>query len=1111
MSGFPGKLVSKAKRFVVDVVVEPLIPLRMLESYLVFWARFVFRIRKPFVIGVTGSVGKSTTTAMIAAVLSDARAEQLVGRVGHTSDNMNDDLGLSATLLRFEKFYVLPWRYSRRFGVLLLMPFRALRVAMSRYPKVMVLEFGVGSTANFRRLVTIAPPNVSVVTRIGAAHLEKLKTIEGVLQEKGELVRAVAPTGLVVLGQDHDYVSQLELMARAPVIKVSGQGTELSRNATRAVCRHMGIPDEVVSSVLSDFKSPKGRLNRMDFVKMTVIDDSYNANPMSMHLALDTLAESARPEQRRVAVLGYMAELGEEGPGYHREVGAHARARADMVVGVGDRSRLYEPDHWFEGADACAQGIVNLLGDDDCVLVKGSFSAQMERVVDALREIGERRQSQRKQISTSFEWHGAPEEKEPAAGGAGVAARPYANRLPKIAGNPVSAAISRIRQGVKWRLARHRTHGAQKVKDIYSGVEWRLRRLAWKVYSQSVYRLAFLHRRSLRRTAFVGITGSAGKTTTKDLVASILERHLPRGRMGSGTLNGPYDVARLLLRTRASDAYCVTEIAITNDANIDLPVALFRPTVGVVTSIGGEHVSAYGNLDGIAEEKSKLIRSLPARGIAILNADDPRVLAMRARFSGRTITYGMSGDAMLRGEAVEASWPDRLSLTVKWNGQSARVQTQLCGRHWVPVVLAALATGVALGVPLTAAADAVASVEPFEGRMSPVEFGDGVTFIRDDWKAPFWSLATTFDFMRQARAARKIIVVGTISDYSGPYTPRYVSIARQALAVADCVIFAGPRASACLRAKRNSQDQLFAFPSLRNASAFLSSYLRPGDLVLLKGSIRTDHLERLILARTTDVQCWRSGCGRGYFCNQCSLLRVASDPEAPNGAFPAELGMLESATFDIGCPSGRQSTVCVVGLGNPGERYIATRHNVGQSVVDILARRLSGTWTREGDLAMVMRTHWAGQAVWLLKLLTPINDAGPTLLPLAQELCFSLNECILVHDDLDLPVGTVRARYRGGDGGHRGVQSILQAFQDDKVRRVKIGIGKPGAGEAVTDYVLTPFPPEQAAAVDAASRAAGDRVLELIREASSPVARTARTTPAGNSPEPSISPCFPTD
>lgn len=658
-------------------------------------------------------------------------------------------------------------------------------------------------------------------------------------------------------------------------------------------------------------------------------------------------------------------------------------------------------------------------------------------------------------------------------------------------GHTMTDILGAASKGIEWRLARLSTQVVAGLHGVWTGIQWRLNGLAWKLYSKSIYRLAFLRRPSLGQTVFIGITGSAGKTTTKDILASILESHYPRGQKGIGTLNGPYDVARLVLRTSAADAYCVTEIAITNDAGIDLPVALFRPTVGVVTNVGGDHVSAYASLDGVAAEKSKLVKSLPASGIAVLNADDPRVLAMQSECAGRTITYGMSDVAMLRGEDVSSSWPDRLSFTVKWNGQSVRVQTQLCGSHWVPVVLAALATGVALGVPLEVAAAAVATVAPFEARMSPVELGDGVTFIRDDWKAPFWTIPPTFDFIRQARAARKVIVMGTISDYVGDSSTRYAGIARQALAVADCVVFVGPRASACLRAKGDANDQLLAFPSLRNASTFLSGYLQPGDLVLLKGSTRTDHLERLILVRKSSVACWRTSCRRMYFCNECSLVHVASDPEPLQVVAQTGPARPEPAAIEDDPSSDDQPQLVVVGLGNPGQRYEGTRHNVGHCAIDILARRFTATWTPHGDMALLARTHWQGRPICLMKLRTLINDAGPTLLPLAREFGFSVKECIFVHDDLDLPIGAIRTRQRGGDGGHRGVQSIVQAFQDDKFRRVKVGIGKPTADQSVADYVLTPFPAEQLAAVDAANHAAADRVMELIRQ--EPVSRPSLT------------------
>lgn len=384
---FQKKTSQRLKRFVTDYILEPLMSLEILESYVVFWARCVYFLRKPYIIGITGSVGKSTTTAMVAAVLSHVDAKSIVGKVGCTTSNMNDDLGVSATLLRFDHVLELPWNYFHRALLLCSLPFRALFVALGDYPKVMVLECGVGDTANFRHLVTIAPPNISVVTRIGAAHLQKLGTIEGVIEEKGELVRAVPQTGLVILGQTHEYVDKLEKLSKAPVVRVTGEGAELSKNIAREICKKMRVPEEVVTSTLQYFKNPQGRLNWLKIGNITVIDDTYNANPLSMRLGLDTLAKVNGLETRRLAILGGMGELGEEGIRYHEEIGIYAQSRSDVLIGIGELSKHYRPAIWFEDSETCANQIENLILAGDCILVKGSASARMSLIVSKLKTV----------------------------------------------------------------------------------------------------------------------------------------------------------------------------------------------------------------------------------------------------------------------------------------------------------------------------------------------------------------------------------------------------------------------------------------------------------------------------------------------------------------------------------------------------------------------------------------------------------------------------------------------------------------------------------------------------------------------------------------------------
>ena len=227
-----------------------------------------------------------------------------------------------------------------------------------------------------------------MVTTIGPAHLVRLKTIDGVLREKGAVVQAVPPSGLVVLGQDHDHVGRLEALAQAPVVKLPGRGLELSARIARTVARRLEVSDEVVDAALETFEPPDGRLRLWRLDHLTVLDDSYNANPLSMKLGLETLGTMAAAGKRRVAVLGDMSELGEEAPRFHREIGALARRSADLLVGVGELARYYEPDQWYSTSRACAKDIECLLEAEDCVLVKGSHAVHMKCIVQKLEKIG---------------------------------------------------------------------------------------------------------------------------------------------------------------------------------------------------------------------------------------------------------------------------------------------------------------------------------------------------------------------------------------------------------------------------------------------------------------------------------------------------------------------------------------------------------------------------------------------------------------------------------------------------------------------------------------------------------------------------------------------------
>jgi len=619
---------------------------------------------------------------------------------------------------------------------------------------------------------------------------------------------------------------------------------------------------------------------------------------------------------------------------------------------------------------------------------------------------------------------------------------------------------------------------------VRNAIGWRLRRVFGDhAVDAAMISCARRWRPLLKKPLFIGVTGSAGKTTTKELLLGMLS-HKGQAVGNEGSYSNIDKQAEALLRLAPIHSFFVTELSEHRPGEMDENLPLVQPSIGIVTVVRDDHSSKKYPREAIASEMGKLIAALPATGTAVLNADDELVLAMAARTSTTVITYGLSPNAELRAEDISSVWPARLQMTVVRGSQRVRLRTQLCGTHWVTSVLGAIGGGLAAGMTLEECAKGIASVAPFDGRMQPVTTPDGVTFIRDDFKSTLWTFEACFDFMKAARAKRKIIVIGEISNVSASKEEAYRDTAIHAHGIADVTIFVGPWASSVLKARQPGKDDaLRAFSHVRDATEYIKSITREGDLVLIKGANRKDHLQRIILARNGNVACWRDDCNRESFCNECP------DLNKPSGA---PLLTSEASTFKAP-PSNPQifepEQLVIVGLGNPEARYVNTPHNIGYEVVDQLAASLKLTWDTSPE-AWIARGSSKGLAVCLIKIRMPMNATGAGLKQLSESMAFGSEQCILVYDDLDLPLGAVKARINGGAGGHRGVASILEAFQTDAIRRVKVGVGKSGGELDRISYVLTAFDEDSRNAIDQSVLTAEARVVEFLETQSKKKMRT---------------------
>jgi UDP-N-acetylmuramoyl-tripeptide--D-alanyl-D-alanine ligase len=333
----------------------------------------------------------------------------------------------------------------------------------------------------------------------------------------------------------------------------------------------------------------------------------------------------------------------------------------------------------------------------------------------------------------------------------------------------------------------------------------------------------------------VAVTGSAGKTTAKDAIAHLLSVELPVGKT-VGNFNNHVGVPLSILRLPDDSRVGVLEMGMNHASEIRALAAIAKPDIGVVTNVGYAHVEAFDSIDGVALAKRELIESLdPQAGIAVLNADDPRVLRFREIHPGRTITFGLSQEADVRATDL-AFTADGTRFSV--NGID--FHTTLAGRHGVLNLLAGMAVARAFDIPLERLRDAVATFTIGKMRGERLEH-NGVIVWNDCYNSNPEAVEAMLDVLRSTPARRHIAVLGEMLElgHAAEFLHRQAGRCAAESGIDALVAVQGAAqfmAEEAVRAGMPPHSVHFFERSEGAAGHFVRQMVQPGDAILFKGS-----------------------------------------------------------------------------------------------------------------------------------------------------------------------------------------------------------------------------------------------------------------------------------
>lgn len=345
----------------------------------------------------------------------------------------------------------------------------------------------------------------------------------------------------------------------------------------------------------------------------------------------------------------------------------------------------------------------------------------------------------------------------------------------------------------------------------------------------------------------VGVTGSNGKTTTKEMVAAILAQ---RGDVlkTHGNLNNHIGVPLTLFELSPSHASAVVELGINHHGEMTRLCEIARPTAGVITNVGHAHLEGFGGLEGVAKAKGELFAALPKDGVALINADDEHVFALRRGLRCESLSFGMR-DAEVSGRVVDESTRAGLRLEIRYAGSAVSCFVAVIGRHNAANAVAAAAVAVALGADLEAVRRGLESFRPAGMRSELVTTPTGVDVFNDAYNANPSSMVRALETVARLRGGGRLFaVLGEMRELGEASEPLHREVGQAAArAGLDGLIAVGPAARwlADEAVKAGMPGRAIAWvEAAADAVPVITAWSRAGDLVLIKGSRRVG-LERV--------------------------------------------------------------------------------------------------------------------------------------------------------------------------------------------------------------------------------------------------------------------------